>query len=268
MAIKRGPDGVPVDMPSVIVSGDTASKDTAPTEPETRASGMGSNTANDGPTVTTPSNATPVNTVPSSTSPSMSATSGLIFDEPPTTPANRHPSTTPDESVDIRENAGISEHDDIDALPTVIGGNRRPSAPPVSTTETAAQSPHSMPDPMQDPISGWLVVVKGPGKGHFLKLGFGQNSIGRSASERVCVDFGDGQVSRVNHATISYDPRGNQFYIQPGSGTNMTYLDNQPAPVLQPMILPAFSHISIGETTLRFVPLCGENFTWESMEED
>jgi hypothetical protein len=265
MAIKRGPDGVPVDMPSVIAPGGTAPKGTAPTEPETRASGIGSNTANDGPTVTTPS---PTNTMPSSTRPSRPATSGLIFDEPSTTPANRQHTTSPAETVDIRENAEISEHDDIDALPTVVGGNRRPSAPPVSTTETAAQSPHFMPDPMQDPISGWLVVVKGPGKGHFLKLGFGQNSIGRSASERVSVDFGDGQVSRANHATISYDPRGNQFYIQPGSGTNMTYLDNQPAPVLQPMILPAFSHISIGETTLRFVPLCGENFTWESMEED
>ena len=112
MAIKRGPDGVPVDMPSVI----------APIEPETRASGIGSNTANDGPTVTTPSNATPVNTIPSSSSPSRPANSGLIFDEPSTTPANRQQSTTPSESVDIRENAEISEHDDIDALPTVVGG--------------------------------------------------------------------------------------------------------------------------------------------------
>ncbi|WP_202941136.1 MULTISPECIES: FHA domain-containing protein [Alteromonas] len=244
MAIKRGPDGVPIDMPSVKHQ----------EEPKTRDA----KTSN-GPTVSVKINDGP--SVNASSGPAPVTTQGFIFDEPPTAPAKRSsagsdaPATTPVADLQI--------NDDLDALPTVVGR----SIP--SPTSTDAPTPSStVSDLMQDPVSGWLVVVKGSGKGHFLKLGFGQNSIGRGPTERVSINFGDGQISRSNHATISYDPRGNQFYIQPGSGTNMTYIDTQPTPVLQPMVLPPFSHISIGETTLRFVPLCGEQFTWDSVEED
>jgi hypothetical protein len=50
-----------------------------------------------------------------------------------------------------------------------------------------------------------------------------------------------------------------------GSGTNLTYLNDQP--VLIPIELPSQSHISIGNTVLRFVPLCGDAFAWQDTEE-
>ena len=62
-------------------------------------------------------------------------------------------------------------------------------------------------DPMADPPVGWLVVVRGPGKGSVLTLGNGMNAIGRGTSSRVRLDFGDDNVSRANHARVAYDPR-------------------------------------------------------------
>ena len=114
---------------------------------------------------------------------------------------------------------------------------------------------------MDDPPVGWLVVVKGPGQGRFVALGNGSNSIGRDESERVRIDFGDETISRHGHSTITYDPRGKKFYLQHGAGKNLTYLEG--APVLSPTELPGFSHITIGNSELLFVPLSCEQFDWE-----
>ena len=118
---------------------------------------------------------------------------------------------------------------------------------------------------MDDPVVGWLVVVEGPGKGQTLQLGYGSNPLGRGATDRVKLDFGDDQISRNGHAVVTYDPRGRKFYVQHGGGTNLTYLGDQP--VLAPTELPALGHIGIGNTILRFVPLCGAEFDWQDTEE-
>ena len=116
-------------------------------------------------------------------------------------------------------------------------------------------------DAMEDPVVGWLVIVEGPGKGRAMQLGYGKNAIGREETNRVNLDFGDDQISRSEHAVVTYDPRGRKFYVQHGGGKNLTYMGEEP--VLAPTALPALSHISIGNTVLRFVPLCGEAFDWQ-----
>ena len=50
-------------------------------------------------------------------------------------------------------------------------------------TDAAASAPEE--DLMADPPVGWLVVVRGPGKGRVLTLGNGMNPVGRSAQSRV-----------------------------------------------------------------------------------
>lgn len=112
-----------------------------------------------------------------------------------------------------------------------------------------------------EPVVGWLVIIEGPGKGNFVKLGFGMNAIGRSAESRVSIDFGDDQISRENHALLTYDAKNKKFYIQHGGGTNLTYLED--SPVLQPYELLGNEIISIGNTKLYFVPFCGTNFNWD-----
>lgn len=115
-------------------------------------------------------------------------------------------------------------------------------------------------DGMDDPVVGWLVVVDGPGKGFSVTLGYGMNSIGRSASDRISLDYGDQQISRTSHAVVTYDPRGRKYFIQHGGGKNLTYMGDQP--VLTPIELKGGEEIMLGETKLRFVPFCGKDFDW------
>ena len=115
-------------------------------------------------------------------------------------------------------------------------------------------------DGMDDPVVGWLVVVDGPGKGFSVTLGYGMNSIGRSASDRIALDYGDQQISRTSHAVVTYDPRGRKYFIQHGGGKNLTYMGDQP--VLTPVELKGGEEIMLGETKLRFVPFCGKDFDW------
>ena len=114
---------------------------------------------------------------------------------------------------------------------------------------------------MEDPPAGWLVIVNGPGKGNVVPLGYGVNPIGRDATERVPLDYGDALISRSRHIVVTYDPRGRKFYLQHGSGSNLSYLNDQP--VLAPVELEPHAHLRLGDTTLRFVPLCGPDFCWD-----
>jgi hypothetical protein len=116
---------------------------------------------------------------------------------------------------------------------------------------------------MNDPVVGWLAIVSGPGAGAFVRLGYGMNSIGRADDQRCKLDFGDERISRQSHASISYDPRGRKFYLQHGGGQNLTYLGE--VPVLQPLELTGGEFITLGDTTLRFVPLCGPAFDYQDI---
>ena len=135
----------------------------------------------------------------------------------------------------------------------------RPSSPSSATSEaTGGGAPAK--DFAAEPVVGWLVVVEGPGKGQSVKLGYGMNSIGRDAEERVSLDFGDEEISRHGHAMLTYDSKGRKFYIQHGGGKNLTYLGE--SPVLQPHEIKGREIIGIGKTQLCFIPLCGPEFEW------
>lgn len=193
-------------------------------------------------------------------------TSGIPVDAPTTLPRDRSP-LVPNEGQG--QNAGF-----YDELPT------RPITGPLGArrggTESISAEPHTViagglprspaADPqsaMHDPVVGWLVVVEGPGKGSAVQIGNGQNTIGREES-RIRLNFGDPQISRTDHAVISYDPRANQFYIQQGKGVNLVYLEG--SPVLSPTLLEHGSTVSIGGTTLRFVAFCDDKFRWKDAE--
>jgi pSer/pThr/pTyr-binding forkhead associated (FHA) protein len=111
-----------------------------------------------------------------------------------------------------------------------------------------------------DPVVGWLVVVEGPGRGAALTIGYGNNRIGRAPTENVSLDFGDEQISRENHATITFDGRHRRFYMLPGHGRNLVYVNEEP--VMQPIELKGGEEILLGATKLRFVPFCSKAFDW------
>jgi hypothetical protein len=135
----------------------------------------------------------------------------------------------------------------------------RPGARGARTDAGAA--PGTTPgDEPADPPAGWLVIVDGPGKGHAVTVGIGANSIGRNPDQRIALSFGDEHISGEGHALLVYDPESRRFYINHGGGKNLTYVEGQL--VMTPTELDPHAEIRIGETRMRFVPLCGEQFDW------
>ncbi|MEM1140769.1 MAG: FHA domain-containing protein [Pseudomonadota bacterium] len=134
-----------------------------------------------------------------------------------------------------------------------VGGGQGSAADPQTDPQT---------DPMTDPVVGWLVVVAGPGKGAFRPIGYGQNSIGRSPSQRICLDFGDTTVAREVHAMLTYEHKSRRFFIAPGTSANLTYVDGD-EPVLAPREVASGAEISVGETMVRLVAFCGPGFDWQ-----
>jgi hypothetical protein len=113
---------------------------------------------------------------------------------------------------------------------------------------------------LADPVTGWLVVVEGPGRGRSFELGMGSNSIGRDANQKVALNFGDDAIHREKHAMIIFDPKSRQFFIQGGASRNLTYLGDKL--VLAPTPLGGGEILMIGETKLVFIAFCGSGFSW------
>ncbi|SNT07776.1 FHA domain-containing protein [Tropicimonas sediminicola] len=107
---------------------------------------------------------------------------------------------------------------------------------------------------------GWLVVVRGPGRGASHALFQGVSTIGRGDDQTVPLDHGDTSISRQSHAAIAYDEEQNAFFIGHGGKANLVRLNGMPVLSTEP--LANGDEIRIGETTLRFVALCGSEFSW------
>lgn len=113
---------------------------------------------------------------------------------------------------------------------------------------------------------GWLVVVEGPGVGHAFSIFTGASMIGRGEDQMIRLDFGDTSISRHNHAAIAYDEEANKFYIGHGGKSNI--IRRNARPVLSTEELHHADLLRIGETTLRFVALCGSDFQWNRSGEN
>jgi hypothetical protein len=88
------------------------------------------------------------------------------------------------------------------------------------------------------------------------------NSIGRSETMRICIS-GDETIARENHAFVSYDPESNSYTLLPGSARGLVYLNR--GPVYSQSPIRPFDEIKLGNTTLLFIPLCGDfggKFRW------
>jgi hypothetical protein len=111
---------------------------------------------------------------------------------------------------------------------------------------------------------GWIVVVQGPGRGASFTLFNGVSAIGRGDDQPVKLDFGDTSISRTNHAVVAYDNEQRKFFLGHGGKANIVRLNGRP--VLSTEELANNDIIRIGETTLRFLALCGADFDWTDGE--
>lgn len=115
-----------------------------------------------------------------------------------------------------------------------------------------------------NPVTGWLVCIKGSNIGKAFPLVTGQNFIGRDPKMNVCLQ-NDLTVSRSKHGIIAYEPKNRCFYAQPGDSHSLFYVNDQV--VLNPMELKDHDRIEVGKHILLFVPFCDERFGWDDIAE-
>lgn len=108
--------------------------------------------------------------------------------------------------------------------------------------------------------TGWLVIIDGPGRGNSFTLSQGLMSIGRGDDQNVALDFGDMAISRDGHASIAFDAASRAFYVGHGSKSNIVRLNGKP--LLSTEQITTGDVIQVGETQLRLVAFCGEDFCW------
>jgi pSer/pThr/pTyr-binding forkhead associated (FHA) protein len=95
-----------------------------------------------------------------------------------------------------------------------------------------------------------LKVVDGPGKGQERSVFSGTNQVGRSADNRIPLDFGDNTISRQQHAVISFDSGTEEFRIFDGGKQNPVHVNGERLSGDRPLF--DGDTIKIGLTTLRF----------------
>ncbi len=118
----------------------------------------------------------------------------------------------------------------------------------------------------QDPVVGFLVIVGGPGLGAHRPVFEGNNTVGRSASNRIALDFGDEAISHEEQAYIRYDSADRSFLFVPNlAKTNVVSVnDKRPAGAVP---LKAMDVITLGRTQVAFLPFCGTEFDWSEISE-
>lgn len=112
----------------------------------------------------------------------------------------------------------------------------------------------------KEPVVGWLVAIEGKHRGEDFRLKAGKNFIGRDRTMDVVLE-NDKSVSRVKHAIFTYDPKGNMFIAHSGETHELTYFNGEV--LLDSKVVRAYDKLSVGETTLMFIPLVSDNFSWD-----
>jgi hypothetical protein len=146
--------------------------------------------------------------------------------------------------------AGISKDD---GKTKVYRGNKKNTDSSIKPLKDNAEN--------LQPVTGWLVIVEGPGEGTSLQFSFGGQSIGRSEDQDISLCYGDEKISRDTHAKIEFDPMTREFYLSKGNG--YVYLNDGRVGEGSEKTLVSGDSIQLGDTVLRFIPFCGKDFTWQ-----
>lgn len=95
------------------------------------------------------------------------------------------------------------------------------------------------------------------------KIHDGKNFVGRGDDMDIQI-LGDNEINRRNHTVIVYDRKKRNTVILPGDSAGLAYLNGEA--VYVPTDLKPYDTIELGKSRFIFVPLCGDNFEWNSME--
>lgn len=194
------------------------------------------------------------------------AAAGSPFAAIPSAPAPMTPSVDRGDATPTTTVIGRSKHvriePDEDPTPTVRYTPARSSGSAVPSTQRVRGKSSVQPIAFhQEPVVGWLVVVGGPGLGAFRPIFEGNNSLGRSPTQRIAIDFGDDAISAEEQVYIRYDSIDRTFLLVPNMAKTNIVAVNQKKPT-SAVPLMAMDLITMGRTQLCFMPFCGKEFDW------
>lgn len=139
-----------------------------------------------------------------------------------------------------------------------------PVLPPAPSPAAVAGTP-AVVEAAQEPVVGWLVVVKGPGRGASREIVTGRNSLGSGADEDIRIAFGDTAIAPHGHLYIVYDDEAREFVVEDGKQKVVVRLNGKL--LTETMPIGNGDELRIGATTFRFVALCGPDFDWHAPDE-
>lgn len=111
-----------------------------------------------------------------------------------------------------------------------------------------------------EPPVGWLVCVQGTYRGQAFACKTGRNKLGRDPQYEISL-MDDPSVTRKPHAFLIYEPKQRLFFLQNGEGDGLVYLNG--SLLFSHEQLRAYDRIGIGNGEFLFLPLCGEQFSWD-----
>lgn len=118
----------------------------------------------------------------------------------------------------------------------------------------------------QDPVVGFLVIIGGPGLGASRPIFEGNNTVGRAASNRISLDFGDDTISTEAQAYIRYDSVVRSFLFVPNLAKTNVVSVNEKRPT-SAVELKAMDIVTLGRTQVAFLPFCGPEFDWSELSD-
>jgi len=173
-------------------------------------------------------------------------------------PNNRRDDTDKtDDTVIAKKKPNIEENikvNDDNPKTTVTWGNKKHKDTTASNNETAQK------DFSNAPVTGWLVIVEGNQIGKDFRLIPSINNIGRDSSNHVSIDTGDNSISREKHCLIEYHVKSKKFYLE--KVNNSTDLNGNRVGG-DGIELNSGDIIEIGNTKLKFIPFCSDEFSWD-----
>jgi len=108
--------------------------------------------------------------------------------------------------------------------------------------------------------TGWLVCVKGAHCGQVFPLDTEKNKMGRNPKFDISL-MKEMTVTEEAQAVVIYEPKHRVFYLQNGTSDGLVYLNEEL--LFSHDRLKAYDKIQIGNAEFIFIPLCGEQFTWD-----
>jgi len=133
--------------------------------------------------------------------------------------------------------------------------------PPPKSSKPKPQNSRGV---VMEAVVAWLVIIDGLGMGKSFEIHSGINDIGKGSQNSISIDFNDNKIEDIRHFVIIYDYKKQAFLIQKGSNNAQLFLNNKE--ILFFENLEDGDIIKVGDTTMKFVAFCKNEFQWNFKE--